>query len=38
MLAIELRMSEEDLDVGTQAFVAKENGMCNVIVGEGVGD
>ena len=36
-MAIELPISEEDLDVETQAFVAKENVKCSVIVGEEVG-
>ena len=30
-------MSEEDLVVGAQAFVAKETGKCRVVVGEEVG-
>ena len=35
--AIELPMSEEDLAVEAQAFVAKETGKCRVMVGEEVG-
>ena len=38
MLAIELPISEEDLDVETQAFETKKNDKCSVIVGEEVGD
>ena len=36
MLAIELTMSEEDLAVEAQVFVAKETGKCSVMVGEEV--
>ena len=37
VLVIELPISEEDLAVGAQAFVAKETGKCGVMVGEEVG-
>ena len=36
-MAIELPMSEEDLAVEAQAFVAKETGKCRKMVGEEVG-
>ena len=36
-LAMELAMSEDDLAVETQAFVAKETGKCRMVVGEEVG-
>ena len=38
VLAMELSMSEEDLAVEAQAFVAKEIGKCSVMVGEEVGE
>ena len=37
VLAMELPMSEKDLTVEAQAFVAKETGKCSVMVGEEVG-
>ena len=37
MLAVELPISEEDLTVEAQAFVAKETCKCSVMVGEQVG-
>ena len=37
VVAMELPMSEEDLAVEAQAFVAEETGKCSVIVGEEVG-
>ena len=37
MLAMELPMSEENLAVEAQAFVAKEASRCSVMVGEEVG-
>ena len=37
VLAIELPMSEKDVAVEAQAFVAKETSKCNVMVGEKVG-
>ena len=37
VLAMELPMSEEDLAVEAQAFVAKETGKCRVMVAEEVG-
>ena len=36
VLAMELPMSEEDLAVEVQTFVAKETGKCSVVVGEEV--
>ena len=37
VLAMKLPMSEKDLVVEAQAFVAKETGKCSVMVGEKVG-
>ena len=37
VLVVELSMSEEDLAVEAQAFVAKETGECSVMVGKEVG-
>ena len=37
VLAMELPMSEEDLAVEAQAFIAKETGKCRVMVGEEIG-
>ena len=37
VLVMELPMSEEDLAVRAQAFVAKETRKCRVMVGEKVG-